>query len=98
MTVLYNKLNIIFENDTLVLAGCETVIPVSVTKILDWAWGERAVNNLYIPNTVIEIASKILGRNQTQATEGENDVSDVVSVQSLIDYCRSMKMSYSLST
>ena len=46
-------------------------------------------------NDVIDIASKILGRNQTQATDGENDVSEIVPVQSLIDYCRSMKMSYS---
>ena len=38
-------------------------------------------------NDVIDIASKILGRNQTQAIDGENDVSEIVSVQSLIDYC-----------
>lgn len=46
-------------------------------------------------NDVIDIASKILGRNQTQALDGKNDVLEIVTVQSLIDYCRSMKMSYS---
>lgn len=68
------------ENDTLVLAGCETVIPVSVTKILDWAWGERAVNNLYIPNTVIEIASNAFNNQSICTNASSKPISWLTSV------------------
>ncbi len=43
------------EYDTLILAGCGTSIPASVTKIADWVWGKRAVDNLFIPDTVTDI-------------------------------------------
>ncbi|MBR4419143.1 MAG: leucine-rich repeat domain-containing protein, partial [Clostridia bacterium] len=43
------------ENDTLILAGCGTSIPASVTKIADWVWGKRAVDNLFVPDTVTDI-------------------------------------------
>lgn len=46
-------------------------------------------------NDVIDIASKILGRDHIQVTDKKTDTSKTASVQSLIDYCRSMKMSYS---
>jgi len=43
------------ENDTLILASCGTSIPASVTKIADYVWGKRAVDNLFIPDTVTDI-------------------------------------------
>ncbi len=44
------------KNDTLILSGCEMdKVPGSVTKIVDWAWGARAQNGLYIADTVTDI-------------------------------------------
>ena len=44
------------EDDTLVLATCQTKdVPVSVTNILDWAWGACSEGGIYIPDTVVKI-------------------------------------------
>ena len=56
------------KNDTLILAGCETVeVPVSVTKIVDWAWGVRAQDGLYIADTVTDISADAI-HNQSICT------------------------------
>ena len=46
-------------------------------------------------NDMIEIASKILGRNHIDGIKNKQDEDDKVSIKALVDYCRSMKMSYS---
>lgn len=42
-------------NDTMVLGGSGAIVPASVTKVLNWAWGKRAKDNFYVPATVQEI-------------------------------------------
>lgn len=44
------------ENDTLVLGGRDTVIPSSVTTILNWSLSKHVADSLYIPDTVTDIA------------------------------------------
>lgn len=46
-------------------------------------------------NDMIEIASRILGRNHIAGTKNNQEEDEKVSIKALIDYCRSMKMSYS---
>ena len=56
------------QNVVLVLAGCKTFIPANVTIIGDYVWGERAVGNIFIPETVLEITENAF-RNQTIYTD-----------------------------
>ena len=43
--------------DTVVLGGSGASVPDNIIKIADWAWGERAMDNLYIPSTVTQIGT-----------------------------------------
>ena len=45
------------KNDTVVLGGCGATIPDGVTRICDWAWGQRAGVNLYVPSSVVSVGA-----------------------------------------
>lgn len=51
------------DDDTLVMAGCDAVVPASVTQILDWSFGARTPENLYVPSTVTKIDEKAFNDN-----------------------------------
>ena len=51
------------DDDTLVMAGCDAVVPASVTQILDWSFGVRTPENLYVPSTVTKIDEKAFNDN-----------------------------------
>lgn len=47
----------VMANDTVVLGGCGAEVPVGVTQIDDWAWGERAQDDLYVPSSVLSVGA-----------------------------------------
>ena len=42
-------------NDTVVLGVRGADVPDGVTKILDWAWGTRAANKMFVPSNVLTV-------------------------------------------
>ena len=51
------------ENDTLVLAGYEAKVPASVTQIIDWSFGERTPELIYVPSSVKTVAENAFNKN-----------------------------------
>ncbi|MCM1404345.1 MAG: leucine-rich repeat domain-containing protein [Prevotella sp.] len=45
------------DNDTLVLGGRGANVPTGVTQIMDWAWGKRAADKMYVPSTVTAVGA-----------------------------------------
>ncbi len=44
-------------DNTVVLGGRGAKVPDGVTAIMDWAWGSRAADNLYVPSTVVTVGA-----------------------------------------
>jgi len=51
------------ENDTLVLAGINAKVPASVTQIIDWSFGERTPENLFVPGAVVMVNKNAFNAN-----------------------------------
>ena len=51
------------ENDTLVLAGISAKVPASVTQIIDWSFGERTPELIYVPSSVKTVAENAFNKN-----------------------------------
>ena len=50
-------------NDTLVLAGTNAKVPASVTQIVDWSFGERTPELIYVPSSVKTVAENAFNKN-----------------------------------
>lgn len=50
-------------NDTLVLAGSNAKVPASVTQIVDWSFGERTPELIYVPSSVKTVAENAFNKN-----------------------------------
>lgn len=50
-------------NDTLVLAGINAKVPASVTQIVDWSFGERTPELIYVPSSVKTVAENAFNKN-----------------------------------
>jgi len=51
------------DNDTLVFAGINAKVPASVTRIVDWSFGERTPELIYVPSSVTRIAAHAFNKN-----------------------------------